>query len=307
MLLVVVGPTGSGKTQLAIDVAERVGGEIVSADSQQVYRGMDVGTGKATAAQRARVPHHLLDVCEPDDKMTVARFVAAADEVIAALGRAGRPVIVAGGTGFYVRALLLGIFDGPPADPALRARLAEEARARGIAALWTRLAAVDAAAAARIDAADLVRITRALEVYLITGVTMSEHQRRHDHRRVPPRYPARIVGLFPPPAVLYPRIDARVDAMLAAGLLAEVEALRAAAFGPDHASQQAIGYAELHQHLAGVLDYPGAVERIKRSSRRYARRQASWYRSWNRPDLSVAHHADASEVDLEALERYLRG
>jgi tRNA dimethylallyltransferase len=215
---------------------------------------------------------------------------------------------VAGGTGLYVRGLLLGLFAGPPADANVRALLADEAGARGgPRALWDRLARVDAETAARIDPNDLIRITRALEVYLVSGITMSEHQRRHDHRRVPLRYPARIIGLFPPPSTLYPRIDARVEAMLEAGLLAEVQALRRAGFGRNDLSQQAIGYAELHDHLDGVLAFPLAVQHIKRNSRRYARRQASWYRSWNRPDLLVERHADASRVDLAALERYLRG
>jgi tRNA dimethylallyltransferase len=318
-LVIVVGPTGAGKTRLAIELAERAGGEIVSADSQQVYRGMDIGTGKATAEERARVPHHLLDMVEPDEKMTAARFVAAADAAIAALHAAGRPIVVAGGTGLYVRTLLLGLFEGPPADPALRAQLSAEADAAGGApALWERLAAIDPAAAGRIERNDLIRITRALEVYMLTGVTMSEHQARHDHRTIPARYPARLVGLFPPTDQLYPRIDARVDAMLERGLLDEVRALRAAGYDRRHLSQQAIGYAELHDLLDGLVAGDAAaatgtaaldraIELVKRNSRRYARRQASWYRSWDRSDQPVERYADASEVDLVDLERYLRG
>jgi tRNA dimethylallyltransferase len=262
------------------------------------------------------VPHHLLDMVEPGEKMTAARFVGAADEVIAALHRAGRPIVVAGGTGLYVRTLLLGLFEGPPADPALRAQLSAEADAAGGApALWERLAAIDPAAAARIERNDLIRITRALEVYLLTGVPMSEHQARHDHRTIPARYQARLVGLFPPTEVLYPRIDARVDAMVARGLLDEVRALRSAGYDRRHLSQQAIGYAELHDLLdASDLAATGAaaalaraIELVKRNSRRYARRQASWYRSWDRSDQPVERYADATEVDLVDLERYLRG
>jgi len=303
-LVVIVGPTAAGKSALALRLAERVGGEIVSADSQQVYLGMDIGTGKGSAAERARVPHHLVDVVRPDEEMTAARFVDLADAAIAGAAARGRPVIVAGGTGLYVRALLLGIFAGPGADPELRRRLVAEAAAGGGApALWQRLAAADPDAASRIEPADLKRIIRALEVLELTGVPMSEHQRRHDHRSVAPRYPARLIGLAPAErAVLYRRIDERVDAMLAAGLVDEVRGLRGAGYGPALRSQQAIGYAELHAMLDGALPHDEAVRLIKRNSRRYARRQLSWYRR----DTSVEWHPDPALVDLDDLGRYLR-
>jgi tRNA dimethylallyltransferase len=304
-LAVIVGPTGAGKSRLAIDLARAAGGEVVSADSQQVYRGMDIGTGKVTAGQRAGVPHHLIDVLDPDEEMTAARFAGLADQVIAEATARGAPVVVAGGTGLYVRALLLGLFVGPPADPALRARLeATAAAGGGPGSLWIRLRAVDPEAAARIDPNDLKRIIRAMEVWELTGVPMSEHQRIHDHRRVEPRYPARIVGLCPPDREeLYRRIDARVDAMMAAGLLAEVARLRAAGYGPGLRSQAAIGYAELHRHLDGALSLDDAVRLVKRNSRRYARRQLSWYRANPR----VEWHGEASVVAIGDLESYLRG
>jgi len=296
-LVVIVGPTGAGKTRLAIDLARRVGGEIVSADSQQVYRGMDIGTGKATAAERATVPHHLLDVIAPDEEMTAARFAALADAAIAGVAGRGRPVIVCGGTGLYVRILLFGLFDAPPADPELRAELARVE----LVALHERLRAVDAEAAARIDPNDRKRITRALEVHALTGTPISEHQRRHDFRSLAPRYPARLIGLAPARDDLYPRIDARVDQMLAAGLVAEVQALRDAGYRPPLRSQQAIGYAELHAHLDGLHDLERAIELVKRNSRRYARRQLAWYRS----DPNVSWSEDPARVDLDSLERYL--
>ena len=296
-LVVIVGPTGAGKTRLAIDLARRVGGEVVSADSQQVYTGMDIGTGKATAAERALVPHHLIDVVRPDEEMTAARFAALADAAIAGCAARGAPIIVCGGTGLYVRILLYGLFDAPPADPELRAALAAEEPA----ALWERLAATDPESAAKIDPTDRKRLVRALEVHTLTGVPMSEHQRRHDFRTLPPRYPSLRIGLAPPRGELYPRIDARVDQMMAAGLLDEVAALRAAGYRPPLRSQQAIGYAELHAHLDGTDDLPRAVELIKRNSRRYARRQLAWYRS----DSAVTWAQDPAEVDLASLERYL--
>jgi tRNA dimethylallyltransferase len=300
---VIVGPTGAGKTQLALALARAAGAEIVSADSQQVYAGMDIGTGKATAAERAAVPHHLLDVVRPDQDMTAARFARLADAAVAAIAGRGRSVVVCGGTGLYVRALLYGLAEGPPADPVVRAELDAVAAAHGASHLHARLAEVDPDLATRVDRNDRKRIVRALEVHRLTGVPMSEHQRRHDHRRAPPRYPHRTVGLAPDRAALYDRIDRRVDAMLAAGLLAEVTGLRAAGFAPPLRSQEAIGYAELHAHLDGGLSLARAVELIKRNSRRYARRQLSWYR----PDRSVAWHCQADDVDLASLERYLAG
>jgi len=302
-LVVIVGPTGAGKTRLAIDLARRVGGEIVSADSQQVYRGMDIGTGKATAAERALVPHHLLDVVSPAEEMTAARFAALADAAIADLAARGVPIIVCGGTGLYVRILLYGLFDAPPADPDLRAALAAE----GAAALWRRLSETDPESAAKIDPTDLKRLIRALEVHALTGVPMSEHQRRHDFRTLPPRYPSLRIGLAPPRGALYPQIDARVDQMMASGLEGEVRALRAAGFAPPLRSQQAIGYAELHAHLDGAFDLPRAVELIKRNSRHYARRQLSWYRAASTGANEVAWYPDPAAVDLADLERYLAG
>ncbi|HUJ58462.1 MAG TPA: tRNA (adenosine(37)-N6)-dimethylallyltransferase MiaA [Kofleriaceae bacterium] len=298
-LVVIVGPTGAGKTRLAIELAERIGGEVVSCDSQQVYIGMDIGTGKASAAERARVPHHVLDVVRPDQDMTAARFVELADAAIAQLAARGVPVIVCGGTGLYVRALLLGLFDGPPASPELRAEIA----ALGLTALRAELERVDPAAAAKIDRRDEKRMTRALEVYRLTGEPISSHQARHDHRRTQPRYEARVVGINPPREALYKVIDERVDAMLAGGLEAELAALRAAGYRPPLRSQQAIGYAELHAVADGSLDRRRAVELIKRNSRHYARRQISWYRG----DDGVAWHVAASGVDLSDLERYLKG
>ena len=211
-------------------------------------------------------------------------------------------MIVCGGTGLYVRALLYGLFEGPPAVPALRAELYAQSAAEGSAALHRRLLEVDPELAARVDANDEKRLVRALEVFLATGVPMSEHQRRHDHKQLPPRYPVRIVGLAPPREALYARIDARVDEMVAAGLVAEVEALRARGVGPALRSQQAIGYAELHDHLAGRFDLSRAVELMKRNSRHYARRQLSWYRG----QASVEWVAAADRVDLADLASYLR-
>jgi tRNA dimethylallyltransferase len=296
---VIVGPTGAGKTRLSLELAAHVGGEVVSCDSQQVYVGMDIGTGKATAEERARVPHHLLDIVRPDETMTAQRFVELADRAIADIAARGKAAIVCGGTGLYVRALLLGLFDGPPASDEVRAELAK----LGAAALHAELVRVDPAAAAKIDRRDEKRMIRALEVFRLTGETMSAHQARHDHKTMPRRYPARLVGLAPERDALYPAIDTRVDAMLAAGLEREVATLRDAGFRPPLRSQQAIGYAELHAVAEGALERPRAIELIKRNSRHYARRQLSWYRT----DQTISWHGSPSAVDLPELERYLAG
>ncbi|MGN6109176.1 MAG: tRNA (adenosine(37)-N6)-dimethylallyltransferase MiaA [Kofleriaceae bacterium] len=306
-LVVIVGPTGAGKTRLSLELAERTGGEVVSADSQQVYIGMDIGTGKAPAADRARVPHHVLDVVRPDEEMTAARFVELAEQAIAEIAARGRPVIICGGTGLYVRALLLGLFAGPPASPELRAELTARARAEGPGALHAELAQVDPAAAAKIDPNDEKRTIRALEVFRLTGEPMSAHQARHDHRTMPLRYPARIVGLAPEREALYRSIDARVDEMIDAGLEQEVSELRARGFHPPLRSQQAIGYAELHDVVEGRVDRTRAIELIKRNSRHYARRQRSWYRAAISQPETISWHPDPGAVDLAELERYLAG
>jgi len=298
-IVVIVGPTGAGKTRLSLALAERTNGEVISCDSQQVYVGMDIGTGKATTDERTRVPHHLLDVVKPDEEMTMARFIAMADAAIADVHARGKAAIVCGGTGLYIRGLLLGLFEGPPADPELRKELA----ALGPAALREELERVDPIAAGKIDRNDEKRTIRALEVYRLTGEPMSAHQARHDHKLVPPRYDFRLVGLAPERETLYAMIDARVDQMIEAGLEAEVTALRAAGYLPPLRSQQAIGYAELHSAAAGEVERARAIELIKRNSRHYARRQLSWWR----PDQTITWFAGPGDVDLADLQRYLAG
>lgn len=302
-LVVIVGPTGAGKTRLAMLLAERTGGEVVSADSQQVYAGMDIGTGKVSADERARVPHHVIDVVSPDEEMTAQRFVELADRAIADAAARGKHVIVCGGTGLYVRALLLGLFAGPPASPELRAELGELARRDGTAALYAELVRVDPAAAAKIDRNDTKRIIRAVEVFRLTGEPMSAHQAKHDHKSTPPRYTARLVGLQPAREALYQAIDRRVDAMIELGFEREVAELRTRGYLPPLRSQQAIGYAELHDAADGRVERARAIELIKRNSRHYARRQLSWYRA----DPTICWHPDPGAVDLADLERYLAG
>lgn len=296
-IAVIVGPTGAGKTRLSLALAAATGGEIISCDSQQVYIGMDIGTGKATREERARTPHHLLDVVQPDENMTAARFIAMADAAIAEITARGKAAIVVGGTGLYVRALLLGLFEGPPASPEIRAELTE----LGLPALRAELERVDPIAAAKIEKNDEKRIIRALEVYRLTGEPMSAHQARHDHRTLPRRYDARMIGLSPEREDLYKAIDARVDEMMSAGFEHEVAALRERGYLPPLRSQQAIGYAELHAVASGEIDRSRGIELIKRNSRHYARRQVSWYRS----DTTITWHPNPAAVDLDDVGRYL--
>ncbi len=299
-MLVIVGPTGAGKTELALRLAEAVGAEIVSADSQQVYRGMDVGTGKASVAEQARVPHHLLDVLTPEQEMTAGRFVQLADTAISEASERGKPVVVVGGTMLYVQALLHGLFDGPAADPVVRDTLATRAEQEGLESLWDELAKVDVPSSEKIHKTDQRRIIRALEVHRLTGVPLSEHHRIHQAK--PERYPAKIVGLAPEREQLYRQIDARVLRMMEAGFLEEVKHLRDARYHSGLRSQQAIGYRELHGHLdADGATVEQAIALIQRNSRRYARRQLSWYRGQE----DVDWYPGPSKVDLSELGRYV--
>ena len=265
---------------------------------------MDIGTGKVPPAIRDEIPHHLIDIADPDEEMTAQRFIELADPAIAEIASRGAPVIVAGGTMLYIRVLLRGLAAGPPADPAIRARLEAEAAAidDGTAELHRRLAAIDPISADKIGPSDLRRIIRALEVHELTGEPLSEHQKRHDFDQVPRRYPARLVGLSPDDRrVLYDRINARVSEMVDAGLVEEVQKLRDGGFGRDLRSQQAIGYAEVHAHLDGERDLPDTIRVIQRNSRRYARRQLSWYRR----DDAVEWFEHPGAVDLDSAKRYL--
>jgi tRNA dimethylallyltransferase len=270
-IAVIAGPTASGKSALAVAVAARVGGEIVNADSQQVYRGLDVGTAKPTAEERAAVPHHLLDVADPGEGMDAARFAALADAAIAEVSARGKLPVVAGGTGLYLRALLHGVVAAPGRDPALRARLEEEAARLGRPALHARLAAVDPAAAARIRENDLVRIVRALEI-AAGGRRPSELLAAHAFRE--DRYDAVLVALDPPRSELHARIDARVRAMFAGGLLDEARGLASRPELP----RLPIGYGEAIACVRGELDVEEAMRRVQVAHRRYARRQVIWLR-----------------------------
>ena len=271
-LLVILGPTASGKSDLAMSLARRRGAEILSVDSMQVYRRMDIGTAKPTLAERTAVPHHLLDLVDPNESFTVARFVTMADEAIADAARRGVGLIATGGTPLYYKALFEGLFEGPGADPAIRQRLG----ALGGEALAARLAEVDPAAAARIHANDTKRLVRALEVYELTGQPISTLQREWGSGQ--PRHPATWIGLDWERDALNRRINARVKAMMAAGWLAETQALLADFGRLSPTAAEATGYRELIDHLEGRQRLDDAVEQIKIATRQLARRQMKWIR-----------------------------
>jgi tRNA dimethylallyltransferase len=290
-LLVILGPTASGKTDLALSVARRSGGEILSVDSMQVYRGMDVGTAKPSAAERAEVRHHLVDVVEPNEAFTVARFVEQADGVIADARSRGVPLIATGGTPLYYKALFEGLFEGPGADEAVRARLGALPNEE----LARRLREVDPEAGARIHVNDHKRLVRALEVHELTGNPISSYQ---THWTSPqPRHEAVWVGLDWDREALNRRINARVKAMFAAGWLEETRRLLDAYGSLSHTAAEATGYRELIEHLQGKQSLDEAAEQIKVATRQLARRQMKWFRRfpgvhWMRGDQPVGRTAD---------------
>ncbi len=273
-VVAIVGPTAAGKTALSLALAEALRGEIVSADSRQIYRGMDIGTAKATAEQQARAPHHLLDVVDPDQILTLAEYQRLAYAAIAAIHARGRLPLLVGGTGQYVHAVLEGwcIPEVAP-QPDLRAALEAEVAARGAGALHARLAALDPVAAARIDLRNVRRVIRALEVCLATGRPISELQTKS-----PPPYVVVQIGVTRPRPELYARIDARVDRMIAAGLVAEVRRLADAGYGWDLPAMTGLGYRQIGQYLRGEASLDEAIALIKKGTRRFVQQQYNWFR-----------------------------
>lgn len=276
-VLVVAGPTASGKTALGIALAQHFGGEIVSADSMQIYKGMDVGTAKATPSERAAAVHHMIDVVSPSESYSVAAYVEAASECCDDILSRGVVPIIVGGTGLYIDSLLSGrSFGAAEEDESLRRSLGLEYEELGGDALLARLASVDPERASLLHPADKKRIIRALEVYYLTGETITEHDART--REIPPRYDsAFIIPGYRDRALLYARIDARVDEMVSHGLFEEVASLLASGLSPECTAMQAIGYKETALALRGEISREEAVDSIKLSSRRYAKRQLTWF------------------------------
>ena len=277
-VLVVNGPTASGKTALAVELALRLDGEVVSADSMQIYRRMDIGTAKPTEEEKKGVPHHMLDVADPEEDFSVSRYVELASACVDDILARGKLPIVAGGTGLYIDSLLSGrTFATRAEDPALRQRLEQQYREQGGEAMLAELALHDPESAARLHPNDAKRIVRALEVFLSTGRTISEHNAWT--KTLPPRYRARTVTLaFRNRADMWERIDRRVDGMMEQGLVEEVRALLESGVPARCTAMQAIGYKEMAAALRGDGDVERAADEIRLRSRQYAKRQLSWFR-----------------------------
>lgn len=301
-IICIAGPTATGKTALAVELAKRLDGEVVSCDSMQVYRRMDIGTAKPTLAERQGIVHHMLDVAEPWQPMSVARFTQLADPVMADILARGKTAIVAGGTGLYMDALIRGNGFAPEADPDLRAELQARLQAQGAQTLLEELRGVDPETAGRLTVSDGKRIIRALEVYRLTGTAISEHNRLS--RQQPPRYQAQWLGLdYEDRAELYARIDRRVEQMLQAGLLEEIQRLMRQDMPAPATALQAIGYKEFLDAFDGRCTLQEAVAMVQQSSRRYAKRQRTWFRRNPQIRWIYRHGGDTDEwVLAQALD-----
>ena len=291
-VVALVGPTGAGKTELGIALAQHFDAEIVNADSRQVYRRLDIGSAKPTPEQQAAVRHHLIDVVDPDESFDCARFRQLALAAIADITARGKRVLVVGGTGLYIKVLRSGVFEGPSRDPILRHQL-EAAEAQSPGTLHARLRSVDPDSAARLHAHDRMRLIRALEVFELTGRPISVWQREHAFRDQ--ALSLRTLALQLPRAELYRRINARCTEMVRVGLIEEVRQLFAAGYAPQLPSLQSPGYREVGEYVRGVCDLATAVARMAQATRHLAKRQLTWFRG-NRETIWCA-------ADMEELSR----
>ena len=276
-IICIAGPTASGKTALAVEIAKEVGGEVVNCDSMQVYRRMDIGTAKPTEEEKQGVVHHMIDVCEPDEDFSVSRYCDMAAPIVDDILARGRVAVISGGTGLYMDSLIRGNDFAPFPSTGQREKLEQEADEQGMEHMLAKLQKIDPEAASRLHLADRKRILRALEVFLETGETITAHNLRT--QAIPPRYSPLWLGLdFADRADLYSRIDRRVDVMLEQGLLEEIRALLASGIPPRCTAMQAIGYKEFVSALEGDCSIGEAADQVRQSSRRYAKRQLTWFR-----------------------------
>ena len=276
-LVVILGPTATGKSALALELAAEFGGEIISADSVQVYRGLDIGSAKPTHEQRRQVPHHLIDILDPDQDYSASAFRGHADEIIQRLHRKSTPIFVVGGTGLYLKVLSKGIFRGPGGDPHFRSVLRQKEATEGEGTLHRELLQRDAEAASRIHPRDTFRLIRALEVYHFSRRPISQFQREHGFRES--SYQVLKIGLSLDREELYRRVESRVEEMMKGGWREEVHALLERGYSPGLKSMQSLGYKRLTANLAGEMDLPHAVHLIKQDTRRFAKRQVTWFKS----------------------------
>lgn len=300
-IIIICGPTGIGKTALAVELAQTLGGEIISADSMQIYKYMDIGTAKPTPAEQNQVRHHLIDVVTPDQPFDAARFSSLARDTIKTLHQRHILPFVVGGTGLYIKALVHGLFRIRPADPDLLRQLETKARREGSITLYRQLQLCDPVTAQKIHPNDTFRIIRALEVFISTQKPISEYHARH--RFAPMPYRVLAIGLHMPREELYRRIDLRVDLMIEEGLPGEVKKLLKMGYAPDLKSMQSIGYRHMLNFLLNGLAWEEAVRTMKRDTRRYAKRQLTWFRN-NDPDLRWIEKGDHSAA-LKLIKHFL--
>ena len=296
---VLTGPTASGKTTVGLELARHLNGEIVSLDSMAVYRGMDIGTAKPSAEQNTEIAHHLIDIRSPDEPFSVWEYLQLAHAEVQDIRQRGHEVLFVGGTPMYLKALLRGVFVGPPADWEFRDQVAEEAERTGSTALHQRLAQVDPLTAARLHPNDQRRIIRALEVYKTTGQPISHLQQQFDEGR--PASNGRVFVLQWPRAELHRRIEARVDAMFAAGWVDEVRQLLAQHDRLSRTASQAVGYREVLEHLQGKHSLDETRSLVKARTRQFARRQETWFRSLSECQFIPCNESDAPEVIVQRI------
>ena len=277
-MYLIMGCTASGKSRLAFELAKRIGGEIISIDSMKVYKRMDIGTAKPSQQRLEQVPHHMIDIVEPWDYFGMGVFMDIAEPLIERLRREGKPIIAAGGTAMYIRALMEGIFEGPPTNPDLRAQLEDLAKTQGNLELHRQLAEVDPSAAERIHANDLKRLVRALEVFKLTGKPISSFQNQFRSGNM--KYPWTLIGLAREKEAASRRMNARIKKMVEDGLVEEVRQLVDHPKGLSDQAAQAVGYAEIIKYFDGKWTLKEAIERIKINTRRFAKHQRTWYRGF---------------------------
>ncbi len=300
-LVIIAGPTAAGKTATALSVAGDFDAEIVNADSMQVYRGLDIGTAKPTSAERKEIPHHLLDVVEPDEEYHAGRFQEDADAVVMEMQRRQKLPLVVGGTGLYIKSLLYGLCEMPPIPAEIRLRVQAELEEEGVESLHRQLERLDPPVAARLASRDRARIVRALEVYRAAGRSISSFQEQH--RFSQPKYSFLYLYLACERTKLYRRIADRVQQMLDRGFLDEVRGLLDRGFSPELKSLQSIGYRQLIRHLAGELSLDEAVELIVRDTRRYAKRQETWFSKV--PGIKIVRENERGRIP-QLIESFLQ-
>ena len=304
-IICIAGPTASGKTALAVELAKELNGEVVSCDSMQIYKYMDIGTAKPTVEERQGIPHHMIDVADPREDFSVSRYCAMASPIIDDIVSRGKTAIIAGGTGLYMDSLIRGNAFAPFPSTGQREALEEQADREGITVLMQKLQQIDPDTAARLHLSDRKRIIRALEIYLETGETMTEHNRKT--QAIPSRYSPLWLGLdFAERSQLYSRIDLRVDLMLEMGLMDEIRSLFARGIPAKCTAMQAIGYKEFTGVLEGTTEIHEAADLVRQSSRRYAKRQLTWFRRNQAMHWLVRKPDQSAEEILEQARRIIQ-